>query len=50
MFLLAILGSDDIWVVVLTLVAIGLVAAVIVIDVWRLMDRSSGEPADEERR
>jgi hypothetical protein len=48
--ILAILSSDDIWLVVLTFVAIGLVAAVIVIDVWRLMDRSSGEPADEDRR
>jgi hypothetical protein len=48
--ILAIIGSDDIWLVVLTFVAIGLVAAVIVIDVWRLMDRSSGEPADEDGR
>ena len=48
--ILAILSSDDIWLVVLTFVAIGLVATVIAIDVWRLMDRSSGEPTDEDRR
>jgi hypothetical protein len=48
--ILAIIGSDDIWLVVLTFVAIGLVAAIVSIDVWRLIDRSSGEPSDEDRR
>ena len=48
--ILAIIGSDDIWLVVLTFVAIALVAAIVVIDVWRLMDRSSGEPSDDDRR
>jgi hypothetical protein len=47
--ILGIIGSDDIWLIVLTFVAMALVAGVIVIDVWRLMADSSGDPADEDR-
>ena len=42
--ILAIVSGDDIRLVVLTFVTIGLVATVIVDDVSRLMDRSSADP------
>jgi Ca2+/H+ antiporter len=43
--ILAIFETDDVWIVLLTVVSIALIAVAIGIDVWRIMARS-GDDAD----
>jgi heme/copper-type cytochrome/quinol oxidase subunit 4 len=41
--ILAIFETDDVWIVVATVVAIALIAVAIAIDVWRVMARSGDD-------
>jgi uncharacterized membrane protein YedE/YeeE len=43
----AILETDDAWLVVVTVAAIALIAAVIVADLWRVLAQSGDEPDEE---
>jgi Ca2+/H+ antiporter len=43
--ILAIFETDDVWIVLLTVVSIALIAVAIGVDVWRIMARS-GDDAD----
>jgi Ca2+/H+ antiporter len=43
--ILAIFDTDDVWIVLLTVVSIALIAVAIGVDVWRIMARS-GDDAD----
>ena len=45
--ILALVDTDDVWLVVVTVVSIILIALVVVIDVWRVMDRDADEPDAE---
>jgi hypothetical protein len=44
--IIAILETDDIWIVAVTFIAIVLVVALLVIDLYRVLDRSDSEDGD----
>jgi cytochrome bd-type quinol oxidase subunit 2 len=45
--ILAIFETDDVWIVLLTVVSIALIAAAIGIDVWRIMARAGDDDASD---
>ena len=45
--ILALFDTDDVWLVVVTVASIGLIAVVVMIDVWRLI--AADEDADPEQ-
>jgi hypothetical protein len=48
--ILALVDTDDVWLVIVTVVSIILIGIVVVVDVWRVMDRDADEPADPPSR
>ena len=45
--IIAIMETDDIWIVVVTIVAVVLVVILLAIDLYRVIDRSAPESADD---
>jgi hypothetical protein len=46
--ILAIFETDDVWIVVLTVVSIALIALAIAIDLWRVLARSGDDAASSD--